>query len=573
MVDVKEIAAFIRQRAGSSEYRDYMVKLLCDLIDVDTTTTDRPLSEIASNEKKAFDILEKSLKTFAGEEITFERASIDPAIENHPYYTKTYYTANDEYPLGQPVEASYKDRFNLFAIVNPEQKSEKGKPVLLNAHMDTVSPFYPSRVDDKYVHGRGSCDDKDSIVLLVASMKILAEVKKKFGPIPMKPSVYQFVIEEEPGGNGSLSAAMDKRFQGYEAIIIEASQEKPYIANRGAMWFQLNLNGGAGVNFAEIIPFAIYELSRLGRQLRDETNLPLFPKDYVQVNLGALNSFGRHPSAVNDHVVYEFSVKHPKIDQESLTARLHDIITSALSEYAQAYFDRTREIDPETNQPKLARHYDLTAQSAGDGETTFKLEIFGVGGHMGAMLLRDNALIKTGFIMQAVIRDLRNQADVQTEFRLAESGFDPAKLIMAGGVGFTPAHKMADLKIRLMDAVKNGIKNYNETVHASVSGDVAKMTFDKLHNEAYESSLDCPAMKAFRQAYDTMNLAWPEPVAWRASCDSRIYGNNGYNTVTFGPGDLADAHSDHEKISFESLHRALELITLTTLALVAGQYE
>jgi acetylornithine deacetylase/succinyl-diaminopimelate desuccinylase-like protein len=77
-------------------------------------------------------------------------------------------------------------------------------------------------------------------------------------------------------------------------------------------------------------------------------------------------------------------------------------------------------------------------------------------------------------------------------------------------------------------------------------------------------------MKAFESAYRVMNLAWPKPIAFRASCDARIYGNSGHNTITFGPGNLADAHSDHEKISIEDLQKGLQLITLTTLALTSG---
>jgi acetylornithine deacetylase/succinyl-diaminopimelate desuccinylase-like protein len=572
-IDFNKISRFIFDRAKSTGYREYMKNLLCELIDIDTTTSARPLPNIVAGETRAFDVLEKSLKSFVGSKVSFEKVPIDPAIENHPYYTKTYYTANERFPLGLPAAESYKNRFNLIATLNPEKKSENGKPVLLNAHMDTVSPFYPSKTDEKYVHGRGACDDKGSVVYLAAAMKLLLEVIEKFGPIPMKPIAWQFVIEEEPGGNGSLSIALDKRFQGYEAIVGEATLDVPFPANRGAMWFQLNLNCSSGVNFAEIIPFIIYEFSREGRKLRDETNLPLFPKDYVQVNLGSLNSFGAHPSAVNDYLGYDLTISHPNQSRENLTESLHAIIDSALKDYTLAYHDRTKETDPETGSPKLKQHYALTPESLSDSSTRFKLEIFGVGGHMGAMLLRDNALIKTGFIMQALIHELKNKPQLKADFKLAEKSFNPTAMTMTGGVGFTPAHKMSDLKVRLLDAVKKGIHNYNKITGSSVSTDTIRLTFDKLHNEAYASPLDCPSMKAFKKAYELMNIPWPTPIAWRASCDSRIYGNNGYNTITFGPGDLADAHSDHEKISFESMQRGLEMITLTVLSLVTGEYK
>ncbi|MFA5864368.1 MAG: M20/M25/M40 family metallo-hydrolase [Phycisphaerae bacterium] len=562
-IDFKEIAEFVGRRARSKEYRDFMVNLLCELIDINTTTSTQPLPQIVANERKTFDVLEQALREFAGPDVTFERSPINPQIAQHPYYTHTYYTADAKHPLGLPVEESYRDRFNLLAIVNPKQKSDNGKPVVLNAHVDTVSPFYPSRVDDKYVHGRGSCDDKGSVVALAAGMKLLTEVQAKFGIIPSQQQVYQFVIEEEPGGNGSLSADLDKRFAGYEAIICEATINVPHPANRGAMWFQMDMDmSSQNVNAAQIVPFIIRELAREGQKLRAETNLPLFPKEYIQVNFGTLNNFGRHPSAVNDFVAYEFTVNG------NMTAQIKQAIDAGVAFYCQNYADRTKETNPETNQPKLQQHYNLTESSEGK----FKLEIFGVGGHMGAMLLCDNALIKTGYIMQELITQMKKRRDREGVcIEATIEGSYPSKLVMTGGVGFSPSHRMSDLQQRLRAAAVRGIKQFNEISKTNVSETVFNMTFDKLHNEAYASPVDCPAMKAFEAAYRVMNLPWPKPIAFRASCDARIYGNSGYNTITCGPGNLADAHSDHEKISIEELQKGLEIITLTTLSLTTGE--
>jgi len=143
---------------------------------------------------------------------------------------------------------------------------------------------------------------------------------------------------------------------------------------------------------------------------------------------------------------------------------------------------------------------------------------------------------------------------------------------VTGGVGFTPTHAMATLQQRMRATVARAIGIYNQCVHKSVPDTLFTMTFDMLHNEAYASPVDCPAMQAFERAYGEMGLAWPRPVAFRASCDARIYGNSGHNTITFGPGDLADAHSQHEKISLEQLQKGLALITLVTLFLTTGRF-
>jgi len=568
-----DIVEFVRERAKSKEYRDYMVKLLCELVDINNTTSGQPLKDIVTNEHKAFDVLERSLRQFTGPEVTFERSPIDPAIADHPYYTRTYYTADAEHPQGLDAKASFRDRFNLLAIVNPKKQSPSGRSVLLNAHIDVVSPHYPSRVDDQYVHGRGACDDKGSVVCLAAVMRLWHEVQAKFGSLASRPHVYQFVIDEEPGGNGSLSAAMDKRFSGYEAIISECTSNIPYPANRGAMWFQMDMNTSAGgFNAAEIVPFIMLELAKEGQQLRAETNQPLFPREYVQVNLGSLNTFGKHPATVNDYVAYEIVIPaNPGEGRDTLTSRLTAIIDQAVTQYTQSYADRTKELQPDTHQPKLKQHYKLTDLSDTDGKRCYRLEIFGIGGHMSALLLCDNALIKSGYILSAMMRELASKQGSRVDVRLVEEGFNPAKLVLMGGVGFTPSHRMSDLQGRLRDAAGRGIKQYNQLAGTSVPEQAVTMTYDKLHNEAYTSPTDCPAMKAFEASYHAIGLTWPKPMAWRASCDCRIYANSGYNTVTFGPGEIADAHGDHEKIAITELQKGLELLTLTLLNLTAGE--
>jgi acetylornithine deacetylase/succinyl-diaminopimelate desuccinylase-like protein len=570
--DYQQIADYIRQRSQSPEYREFMINLLTEMVDV-RNTVDQPLAEITAQELKVFKVLEKSLKSFIGSDVTLEYAPIDPAIADHPYYTNPYYTADANHPNGLPVRQAYKDRCNLFAMVKPKKSTDKGNPVLLNAHVDTVAPFYPSRVDETYVHGRGACDDKGPVVTLAASMKLLAEVEEKFGPIASQPRCYQFVIEEEPGGNGSLSAALDKRFKNYQAIISEASLCVPYPANRGAMWFKMEIDLPSGCNTAQAIPFIFVEFAKEGQKLREETNLPLFPKNYIQVNLGSLNSFGRHPSAVQDYIPWEISVKSSSQTIEKIISLLHEKINSGLDQYTKVYEDRTKQIDPETKVVKLEGHYRLTPTEQIDGGYRFKLEIFGIGGHMSAMLLCDNALIKAGYVMDSVISGLSKISDIQAEYALSEKTFNPAQLLVTGGVGFTAAHPMAQLQKRMRDAAARGLERYNQLAKKNALAQGIRMTFDMLHNEAYASDVNCPAMKAIESAYKTMNLPWPKPLAWRASCDARIYGNNGYDTVVLGPGNLIDAHSDHEKIAISELHKCLEMITLATLDLITGRYE
>ncbi len=555
---IDEIVSFVREKAVSQDYREFMLTLAKQIIDIDNTP-DQPLEQIAANENKVLDILRKAINNFANKQISTELVPIDPEIAKHPYYTNPYYCADENHPDGLPAEQAYKNRFNLFAIVNPQIKSQTGKPVILNAHIDTVAPFFPCKIDEKYIHGRGACDDKGLVVMLIASMKLIAEIEEKIGLVSAK-RVYQFVIEEETGGNGSLSAERDKRFAGWETIVCEATEFIPHPANRGAMWFKLEMNTKNNINTLDIIPFVILELTAEGRKLREESNLELFPKEYVQVNLGTLNSFGRHPSAVNDYfsvIISPSQTPNDKLDEQEL----HQVIQTGITKYCKIYGDKTTE-------DELKQHYVLTKIDSG-----FKLEIFGLGGHMSALLMRDNALTKAGFILSELIMNLRQEKKLQFDIISEDKDFNPSHLELTGGVGFTPVHKMSDLQLRLNEAVKRGIQNFNEITGLNIGTEIFRMSFDMLHNEAYASPVDCPAMKAFEWAHCKEQIAFPKPIAFRASCDARIYANSGHNTVTFGPGHLKDAHSEQEKLSIEELQKGLEMITLATIALITGEYE
>jgi len=410
--------------------------------------------------------------------------------------------------------------------------------------------------------------------MLISLLRLWHEMDQKFGPIPSQPRVLQFVIEEETGGNGSLSLSLDERFRGFEIIVCEATGNHPHPANRGAMWFRFTLDtSGTDYNAMDILPFLITELAGEGRKLRQETNQPLFPRDYVQVSFGTLNSFGRHTSGINDYLPFELTVRCKNGTSAKAAARLPEIIAAGVKDYCVVYPDRTREIDEHTGQAKLAAHYRLTPLTETSQEQVHKLEVFGLGGHMSTLALRDNAIIKAGYVLQGVICAFKNLPGISLQIKLLEENFDPKKITVSGGVGFTPAHRMSQLQRRLYEASIHGLAMHNRCVKAAAPETVFNIFYDMLHNEAYASLTDCPTMRAFEWAFKQAEASWPRLVAFRASCDARIFGNSGHNTVTFGPGNLADAHSDHEKIELRELQKGLELVTLTTLALTTGQYQ
>ena len=113
----------------------------------------------------------------------------------------------------------------------------------LNAHLDVVAPYFPPRVKGGTVYGRGACDDKGPAVSIVAALKVLSEVMPNAGLKWNRNVVAMLVVEEETGGNGSLSLAMDRDLKKlYDSILVcECTGLKFYPANRGAVWYRADL--------------------------------------------------------------------------------------------------------------------------------------------------------------------------------------------------------------------------------------------------------------------------------------------------------------------------------------------
>src|SRR5208283_512987 len=98
---------------------------------------------------------------------------------------------------------------------------QAGQSVAVNAHIDVVAPYFPPRVKGGTVYGRGACDDKGPAVSLVAALSVLAEVMPQAGLKWNRNVVAMLVVEEETGGNGSLSLAIDRHLKRlYDSILV-----------------------------------------------------------------------------------------------------------------------------------------------------------------------------------------------------------------------------------------------------------------------------------------------------------------------------------------------------------------
>ena len=127
----------------------------------------------------------------------------------------------------QPVAG---DRFNVFASV--------GQPaVVFSTHFDCVPPFFPSRIEDGILYGRGACDAKGTILAMVAaSERLRASGEQRVGLL--------FVVGEERGSEGARAANALAPGSSY-LVDGEPTDNRLGTATRGVYRVKLTASGRA----------------------------------------------------------------------------------------------------------------------------------------------------------------------------------------------------------------------------------------------------------------------------------------------------------------------------------------
>jgi acetylornithine deacetylase/succinyl-diaminopimelate desuccinylase-like protein len=558
----QSIVNFVRTAAMTERYATYLRDTLVELVNVNTAP-DANVAEMAARERQLFDIIEREVKAALGPGAAIERPPIDPAIASDPDYSHPGYAARDGQAPG--AAEAYAGRTNL-QVVAPGTNGALPE-VVLNAHADVVPPWFGARVEGQRVFGRGTCDDKGQIALLLAQMKLIREAQEQLGRRPAGGRVYQFVIDEEMGGNGSLSAATDPRYAKLPVLIHETTGLVPYCAHRGAVWYRCKLSVGesrAG-SAVEIFPFVVLALEEEGRRLREETRHPLFTAAHVQTNHGVVGPFGSSPSRVCDHVAVEV-VAQSKANPERVAMKVIEFFEEAVGYYVRLYGDKTQEKDPATGAPKVARHFDVKVTPTPDA-TVLRIDVYGKSGHMASVAECDGAITKAAFLFAGLVKSAAQYPQVSAVGRLVGDESDGRELLLEGGQGFTPSHRMADVQARLVAAARRGAQKYCKNRGLPFDESMVVMTFERLHNDAYADSADSAPMQALKAACEAMGQSVPKPTGWVASCDARIFHHKGHPVAIFGAGSLQHAHADTEHVDIPELQKALAISTLATWSL------
>lgn len=545
-------ARWLAAESAKPEFIESLGRLLLEVCAVPTVPGD-DVELNAARENAVFDILEKAIKR-EGLEGRFERRAIDGKIAGHTRYTTPYYTGSAE---------PYKGRSNLVYVHSPggrvrgaERKGNAASGgVAYNAHIDTVAPHIPPRIEGTTLFGRGSSDDKGCCVAIAGALALLERYRRATGISPRGNIVSMFVIEEETGGNGSLSLALDREFSAlYDTIVIaESTEGQIHPGNRGAIWYKVNL-GGETAETTLLALGIVRAFERAGRELRAERSHPLFPAKPVQTCHGILGPYGAHPSRICGEI--EFSLEpegrdgagaKSELSRRDIGERIDAALERGLAEYLRDYGQRMA---------PGAKHYELAPDGRG-----WRLKVFGTTGHMGSSYENDNAITTAAYLVPEAARSVAGLVA-----RLGKPA--EGNLVLEGGQGFMPCHDIEEVKEKMRAALQGAVRENAALRNAAPKSAVPELSFDKLHNDAFARDPDSPEVAKAVEAARLVGIPVELPLrGFQASCDARLFAylHPGKQVITAGPGTIRVAHADDERLDLVELARSAAFYALYAL--------
>ena len=227
----------------------------------------------------------------------------------------------------------------------------------------------------------------------------------------------------------------------------------------------------------------------------------------------------------------------------------------------------------------VARHYDFRREG-----NTFRVDVHGATGHMGAIRDRDGAITKMAHLVRSLVfsrakleasaghvyLDLSAWPGTKGQSKIKNPKSKiPRPLILEGGQGFVPTHNINEVMQRLRQAAQRGAESYLRLLDRFERGeDVVAVAYEKLHNVAFDGDPDSPSVRNAVAAAQSCGLWKNEPVlGWTVSCDARLFATEypEMQVLTFGPGKLAFAHSDQEQIAVDEIRQAAEFLAVFLL--------
>lgn len=189
---------------------------------------------------------------------------------------------------------TYENRTNVVAAFTG---SGGGRSLILNGHMDTVSPgerskwrsdpFAP-RLENGRLYGLGSADMKSGLAAMVCALEILF----KNGYRPKGDILFQSVVDEEAGGGNGTLACIDRGYRADAALIAEPTSLQVMSAQAGSVAMRFRFAGKGshsnlkweGVNaFEKSLPF-LNGLRKLEKEWQAAYQGDLLPAPIISIN-------------------------------------------------------------------------------------------------------------------------------------------------------------------------------------------------------------------------------------------------------------------------------------------------
>lgn len=126
-----------------------------------------------------------------------------------------------------------------------------GRTLVLNGHLDTVSeidasqwtvPPFEGVIKDGKLYGRGAADMKGGLAAALMAARALREARA----LPEGDLVIQGAVGEEKGEPGTRHLLVDKGIRGNWGIVLEPTELRIAIAERGLAWYHIVVKGVAG---------------------------------------------------------------------------------------------------------------------------------------------------------------------------------------------------------------------------------------------------------------------------------------------------------------------------------------
>ena len=147
-------------------------------------------------------------------------------------------------PYEKIINLKYKNRPNVVGILKGKRK---GKSIILNGHVDVVTPEplhewndepFAGIIKNGMIIGRGASDMKSGLAAMIFAVESIRNVGISLdGDV-----IFQSVIDEEYDGAGTLSCIL-KGYKADGALIAEPSDLKIVIGHAGVARFNICING------------------------------------------------------------------------------------------------------------------------------------------------------------------------------------------------------------------------------------------------------------------------------------------------------------------------------------------